>query len=216
MKVKAYAAACAVIAGIAAPGQSGAQVQFPVSMPASQVGEVAKYRTIDLWNNKELSTAETEIVELQPDRIVSRSKRSDQAGTRTTLTTREWQPCRNMQNSDKMVCAGSFKFPMELGARHKYENLPWPNGTGHSSGDCEVKAEEKVTVPAGNFDAVRIECSGYWNRVFGGTFTGRQVETIWYAPKISRMVKFQFTDYYSSGGGVFNKTLTELTEFAGK
>lgn len=208
--------ACAAAAILLAPAFVRAQVQFPVGMPTPKVGEVAKYQTTDLWNNKELSTTGTEVVELQPERIVSRSKRSDQAEPRTTLATREWQPCRTMQNSDKLVCAGSFKFPMELGGRHKYENLPWPNGNGHSSAECEVKALEKVTVKAGTFDSVRIECGGYWNRVFGGVVSGRQVETLWYAPSISRMVKSQYTDYNSGIGGVFNKTQTELVEFIAK
>lgn len=193
-----------------------AQVQFPVNAPTSKLGEIAKYRNVDLWNNKELWTSQTELVEIQTDRFVSRVTSSDNPQPRASYFTREWQPCRTMQNSDQSVCAGAFKFPLQTGNKHAYEKLPWSNGNGHSSGSCEVKGEEKVTVPAGTFDAVRIECNGFWNRVFGGAFSGRVIETHWYAPKISRLLKTQYTDYNSGSGGIFNKTQTELTEFIEK
>ena len=193
-----------------------ADVQFPVNVPMSKLGEVAKYRNIDLWNNKELWTSEVEIVEVRPDQFVLRVSSSDNPQPRTSQFTREWQPCRTMKNSNQSICAGALKFPMQLGNKHSYENLPWTNGNGHSSGSCEVKGQEKVTVPAGTFDAVRIDCGGYWNRVFGGVFSGRVTETHWYSPKISRLVKTQFTDYNSGSGGVFNKTQTELIEFTEK
>ena len=121
-----------------------------------------------------------------------------------------------MRRSDEVVCTGSFKFPMQAGNKYNYEKLPWANRDGHSSASCEVKGEEKVTVPAGTFDAVRIECSGFWTRVFNGTGSGRQTEAQWYAPSINRFVKSQFSDTF--GGGAPNtKNQTELLEFtAGK
>lgn len=193
-----------------------ADVQFPVEAPTSKLGEVAKYRNTDLWNNKELRTSQVEIVEVQPEHFVMRVTASDEPQPRTSRFTRQWQPCRSMKNSDQMICAGALKFPMQIGGKHAYDNLPWANGNGHSSGSCEVKGQEKVSVPAGTFDAVRIDCGGYWNRVFGGVFSGRVTETHWYAPKISRVVKTQYTDYNSGSGGIFNKTQTELIEFTEK
>jgi len=192
------------------------QVQFPVSLPALKVGDTAKYRTVDLWNNKELSTSQNELVEIQNDRLVTRFTTSTAPEPRTAHFTREWQPCRTMRNSDQAVCAGAFKFPMQLANKHTYEKLPWPNGNGHSTATCEVKAEEKVNVPAGAFDTVRIECAGYYNRVFDGSFSGRQMDVYWYGPTIGRLVKSQHFDFTSSGSP-FNKTQTELIEFtAGK
>lgn len=193
-----------------------AQVQFPIGFPAPKVGDTAKYRTVDLWNNKELSTSQTELVEIQNDRFVTRFMTSTDPAPRTVYFTREWQPCRAMRNSDQTVCAGSFKFPMQLGNKHTYEKLPWTNGDGHSTATCEVKAEEKVSVPVGAFDTVRIECAGFWNRVFNGNFSGRQTEVYWYAPTIGRLVKSQFMNFTSSGSP-FDKTQTELVELtAGK
>ena len=117
-----------------------------------------------------------------------------------------------MLHSDQPVCGGGFKFPMQVGNRHTYERWPWPNGEGHSTASCEVMAAEKVIVPAGSFDAVRVECSGFWNRVFEGTSRGRQAEVYWYAPKISRQVKYQYRDW-DPYGSTYNRVQTELLEF---
>ena len=192
------------------------QVQFPVSPPALKVGEIAKYRMIDLWNNKELSTSQSELVEIQNDRFVTRSMTSTNPNPRTALFTREWLPCLSMRNSDQTVCAGAFKFPMQLANKHTYEKLPWITGNGHSSGACEVKAEEKVNVAAGTFDTVRIECAGFWNQVFDGASSGRQTEVYWYGPTVGRIVKSQFFNFRPNSSP-FDKTQTELIEFtAGK
>ncbi len=200
----------AILGGVSA--LAGAQVQFPVNLPTPKVGEVTKYRTVDLWNNKELSTSQIELVEIQNDRLVTRLTSSVDPSPSTRTFTSEWQPCRSMRNSDQLVCAGALKFPMQLGGKHSYDKLPWPSGNGHSSGACEVKAEEKVTVPAGTFDAVRLECSGFWNRIFDGTFGGKQTELFWYAPAIARIVKSQFFDFTSSGAAN-TKSQTEMTQF---
>lgn len=44
-----------------------AQIQFPVMHPASKVGEIAKYRTVDLWTNSEQSTSESVLVDIETD-----------------------------------------------------------------------------------------------------------------------------------------------------
>ncbi|HSI52873.1 MAG TPA: hypothetical protein VK981_02820, partial [Ramlibacter sp.] len=169
----------------------------------------------DLWNNRELRTSQMELVEVQADRYVVRLSTSVRPEPATVYFTPQWQPCRTMQNSDKAVCTGSLKFPMQVGDKHTYEKLPWNNGNGHSTASCEVKGEEKLTLAAGTFDTVRVECSGFWNRVYGGTFSGKQSEVAWYAPAISRVVKNEFTNY-DAGGKLDVRERSELVEFAAK
>jgi hypothetical protein len=193
-----------------------AQIQFPVGLPESKAGEITKYRTIDLWNNNELSSRTSEIVEVTSDQFVSRGKTSTAAAPSTVYNSREWHPCRSMRDSKDKVCTGAFKFPMQVGNKHTYDKLPWANGAGTHTGTCEVKGEEKLTVTAGSFDTVRIECSGFWNRVFDGFGSGRINEVLWYAPSISRLVKSQFSDTFTNGQ-LNTKSQTELVEFtAGK
>lgn len=194
------------------PGPVQAQMQFPLEMPAPKVGDTAKYRTIDLWNNTEISTSQTDIVEIQSERLITRSTSSTNSTPRTNVFTREWQPCRRMRGNDQPVCTGSLKFPMQLQDKHSYDKLPWPNGNGHTSGACQVKGEEKITVPAGAFATVRIECTGFWNRIYDQSDSGKMTELYWYAPSVARIVKSQYFDFNNSGSAV-NKTQTEMIEF---
>ena len=189
-----------------------AQVQFPVPMPRPTLGDISVFKTIDLWNNTERSQSRSEVVEVTKDNIVLRSTSSTRPEPTTLRYTAHWGPCRSLQNSTEVICAGALNFPMNVGGKHAYTRLPWPDGRGHSSGDCVVKQEEKVTTAPGVYETVVIECTGYYNRVVEGSFSGRQRELYWYAPSIGRVIKSEFYDFDTSGRP-FNKTRTELVEF---
>jgi hypothetical protein len=91
----------------------------------------------------------------------------------------------------------------------------------HKAGLCltgtgKVLGPEKVTVPAGAFDAIKIEISG--NRPFSGgpaqTETGpvRLKHQIWYAPKVKRVVKHARNTYAPKGNDL-DRDLYELVEY---
>jgi hypothetical protein len=71
--------------------------------------------------------------------------------------------------------------------------------------NTEVVAQEKVKVPAGEFEAFKIVSKGFWNNDTSGR-SGRAVVTSWYAPAARATVKVEFEDGFS-----FN--VTELVEF---
>jgi hypothetical protein len=208
----AYVIFAAITVGGGLLNSANAQVQFPIDKPTPKVGDVWKYRTVDLWTGNEQSTLSSEFVGLEADRFIYRFKSSLNNDVRTARETTDLGPCRTMQNSDQFICVGPFRFPMQLGQKTEFEKLPYPDGAGHNSAKCEVKAEEKVTVAAGTFDAVRVECAGFWNRVFDGFRSGRFTQALWYSPKANRNVKSQYFDFDVSGRP-FNKTQTELVEF---
>ncbi len=202
----------AAIAGGGLISSANAQVQFPVEKPTAKLGDVWKYRTVDLWTGKEASSISREFVGLEADRFTYRIKSSLNETVSTERQTTDLGICRTMRNSDQPVCVGAFSFPMQLGQKTEYEKQPFPNGVGHASAKCEVKAEEKVVVAAGTFDTVRVECVGFWNRVLGDGRSGRYTETHWYAPKVNRNVKYQYFNFNPVGEPV-NKTQNELVEF---
>ena len=85
----------------------------------------------------------------------------------------------------------ALKFPLAVGKRWSgsyvgytdYNKLLWDGETS-----CKVEALEKVTVPAGEFEAFRIECKEGWKvGPRGGSFPA----TRWYAPSIGAVVKEQ-------------------------
>ena len=76
--------------------------------------------------------------------------------------------------------------------------------------DCKVVARENRAVPAGTFDAFRIECAG-WTRGESGT----QVEIksrYWLAPEVRRFIDGFFWRRTSRGTVLENKTV-QLIEF---
>ena len=190
-----------------------AQIQFPLSRPNLKVGEVAKYRTIDLSKKTEISTSERELVQVSDEKLVERETSSVSPSPRDISYNRFWNSCRSLQYSTKVVCDGALKFPMQVGAKHEIKEHPWSNGQGHSSMKCEVKGEEKLTLAAGTFDTLRIECAGFWTDVIGNPrYAGQQSEILWYAPASGRIVRTQFTSLMSSGRPD-RKTQTDLVEF---
>ncbi|MFN3828644.1 MAG: hypothetical protein ACK4MK_01190 [Tepidimonas ignava] len=203
------------LAGIALAGWTAhvhAQ-NLPVERPTLQPGERWVYRVVDRWTNQETSKFEQIYAESVDGRLVFRvrSLTKDEA-PRTVYLSADQTPCRTMQRSQETVCAGVLKFPLKaVGDRWSYSKLPWPNGKGYFEAECEIKGEEKVTVAAGTFDTVRIECKGQRTRVFDGSGSSRTDETMWYAPAAKRMVRYEFNTYRSDGRPDDRNT-TELVE----
>ena len=86
-----------------------------------------------------------------------------------------------------------LKFPIDIGTRWSFKTK-WANKETGSSGtaefDVEALAAEKVTVPAGTFDAVRLRAKGYMYA--GGTWV--VTITYWYAPAVKRIVRQEWRD----------------------
>lgn len=104
---------------------------------------------------------------------------------------------------------------MKVGDKYDFKELPWTNGNGHYSESCAVTGSEAVTVPAGTFQTLKIECDGTWTRVFEGSGSGKVTETLWYSPKVNRLVKSAYDDR-NAAGKLENRSITELVEFAAK
>lgn len=183
----------------------------PIERPVWRVGDNWTYRTLDGWNNNETGRSMVTLVAFENNLNISRFKNLTSDEESTTSSTADLQPCRSMQNDTTVVCAGAFKFPFTAGYKHSFNKLPASNGRSHLSADCEGQGMEKIKVPAGEFDAYRIECKGFWTLVFGGNSSGRFQQTLWYAPSVRNQVKSVFEDRRSNGSPN-NKSITELVE----
>jgi hypothetical protein len=194
-----------------------AQATGQYGIPEPKVGNTWRYRTIDLWNNKELFSWELELVEIQPDRLIHRMTNVETRVTQTQRTDRDLSPCRRDVGADNEVCVGALAFPLRVGDKYQYERQPWPNGNGYYSGKCKAAAAENVTVPAGTYETIRVECKGTWTRVSGGALSGNITQTLWYSTKVNRLVKWIFIDYKPSGKREADtKRQTEMIEFIQK
>lgn len=198
---------------------AGTETSAVAELPTPSVGTVWTYRVLDMWNNTELRQFEEELVEIQADRLVFRSRRPGAEEAKTVYYGRSLASCRRLRGSEEEMCTGSLAFPLRVGNRTRYEKRPWSSGDGHSSAQCEVAGVEAVTVGAGTFESYRIDCDGNWNRMFETGprqgMSGRFEETIWYSPSVGRYVKWNYNSYGSSGR-IYTKEQTELIAFVPK
>lgn len=121
----------------------------------------------------------------------------DKAGDKRGRTTRD---------GDSLI-----QFPIEAGKKYniKFKWVSSNGGEGRSDLSATVKTLEKIPVAAGQFEAFRIEIQGWW---YNGNYSGRQQQTLWYAPDVKRVIKSEHKDFQSNGSP-FNHSVVELVEF---
>ncbi|OOG50695.1 hypothetical protein B0E49_18400 [Polaromonas sp. C04] len=120
-------------------------------------------------------------------------------------------PDLSIMESSTSVVSGEVKtlsFPLEVGKKWAYK-ASFANKVTGSKGRWELKATvvafEKVKVPAGEFDAFKVEYKGFWNSDTTHS-NGRLVLANWYAPATRSLVKTEYDDGY-------NNWVRQLVEF---
>jgi hypothetical protein len=114
-----------------------------------------------------------------------------------SVFTRDWS-LREIKRAGEVTFKGEpgrpqLQFPLDVGKRwNGNSTATLPNGVQRWQGEASVQKVEKVTVPAGTFDAYLVRYEGYYNTV-NGRGNVRWVETIWYAPEARRWIKRDWT-----------------------
>lgn len=201
----------AIAGGCLLAGTAAAQDMAPIERPVLKVGDSWTYRTLDGWNNNEIRRTLYTLAALEGAQSITREKDLATEKESTITNNADLQPCRSMQNDTTVVCAGAYRFPFTAGYKHSYRKLPTSSGRSYFDADCEGKGMEKVKVPAGEFDAFRIDCKGRWTLVFGGNASGNFQQTLWYAPAVRNQVRSTFEDRLPNGSPN-TKLITELVE----
>ncbi|GAB4401678.1 MAG: hypothetical protein OHK0048_18730 [Rhodoferax sp.] len=176
-------------------------------------GERWVYQKTDLWTDNVQDKYEDVFAEVLDNKLVFRGKSLIQDKKPWTLYfSRDLQPCRSLSGESEEICAGILKFPLRsIGERWGFNKLPWSNGKGYYEADCELTAQEKIRVPAGEYDTLRIACKGRWQRTVDGNSNGRYEETLWYAPAVKRHVRIDYNDW-TAGNRLDTRIRTELVE----
>jgi hypothetical protein len=208
--VSPWLVACA--AGSLLANAAWAQDMVAIERPVLRLGDSWTFRSLDGWTDQETSRSANTLVAFENNLNVSRVKNLTSGEETTASANADWQPCRSMQNDTTVICTGPLKFPIAAGYKHSFRKLPLGRGVVYADGDCEGRGMEKVKVPAGEFDAYRIECKGFWNLVVGGNASGTFQHTIWYAPAVRNQIRSVFEDRRPNGQPN-NKTITELVEY---
>ncbi len=170
-------------------GQSGA-----VSAPQPLVGDIWRYAARDGYTGMAKGELEYRIDAITSDTINVTLQQGDR--TANERYTRDWnwreRPMTNLQNFRYEPAYPALPFPLEAGKTWQSYIRATDPGTGQVNRvriDGKVLGGERVKVPAGEFDALKVR-----RLVYAGNhdyFRGEEhiAEFDWYAPKLGQIVK---------------------------
>jgi hypothetical protein len=162
---------------------------------------------------------------------------------RSIVMASDWSRVRSV-NGEETVVAQPMNFPLSAGKSWKLHYREEHPNARHGWEDWTVTytvvGHETVQVPAGSFDAIKIEGEGRWtaevlpsstatasavgasgNAGVGAQVvttqahqaTGRTYKVAWYVPAVKRWVK-SVEEYYGSGGIRNERYVSELESFS--
>jgi len=107
---------------------------------------------------------------------------------------------------------GYLSFPMTVGKGWDFHHVRrFTSGTLDVSGHAEVVAFERVRVPAGSFDAFKIESRGTNAKQLERLYSAPFRATYWYAPSVRKIIKEDYALYLDHQVQTHNIELAAFT-----
>lgn len=169
--------------------------------------------TNGLVNERDYTTIE-DVVEITDKEIQTRIRTKGRSGSGIAAYTKEWNPV-DVISARYDPNLGRFSFPLQVGKKWDggADKMLFSNGKhGKFSLKGEVVSLEKVTVPAGTFDAYKVVLTVDAMATDEDANIGHTVETYWYAPSAKREIKSEYV--FSKDGRVRSKDIFELLEYS--
>jgi hypothetical protein len=210
--VKAAAFLLVLPAGLVCSGSAVAVEN--ADRPDVHVGDLWSWQhTNGLAGEKDYTTIE-DVLEVSDSEIKTRERVKGKPNSSVAAFTREWNP------ADVVIARydpflRELSFPLQIGKKWdaSADKMLFSNGKhGNFVLKGEVVALEKVTVPAGTFDAYKITLHIDATVSDEDANIGNTLETIWYAPAVKRYVKYENT--FSRDGRVRSKDVNELIQYS--
>jgi len=185
-----------------------------IDKPDIHVGDRWDFQhTNGLANEKDFTQID-DVVEITDDEIRVRSRIKGKPGNGIGTYTREWNAV-DVGSARYQPNLNVFAFPLQVGKKWdgNADKMLFTNGKhGKFQLKGEVVAFEKVTVPAGTFDAYKISIAIDAVATDEDANIGHTVETYWYAPSVKRYVKSE--NVFSRDGRPRSKDIYELLDFS--
>jgi hypothetical protein len=181
---------------------------FPIERPTLKKGDTWKYQYTNLWKNEVLPGQSSLSVALADDKKINFAGTNREGGV--------WKYGSDLDLNRSY----SFKGDKYLNREHVWpltENSRWDNNREFAEGEAEVKwtesckvtSLEKVKVPAGEFDSVKVECKVSWTNSLNANGSGEKIR--WYAPQVKRVIKTE--EKWWVGSRLNDQSRMELTEY---
>lgn len=194
MPITALAASTAIVASAAT---GGASLPPPVAVPLTQaeapvfrVGEEWKFAYTNELDPSKNKTYVQRVANVSPEGV--RLEIPSSGGPRFVDLDRDGNFVRSAVESFA-PSAETLRFPLFVGkswdAEYTYTSGNW---TSHCERESKVVAVERVSTPAGIFDAFRVESRTGYSGTAVSSGAGRSYSVDWYAPAVGRVVKEDF------------------------
>lgn len=193
---------------------SAATVQAEnAAVPDIHVGDRWVYQHIDGMTNEPNFSRVEDVVEVSGSAIRTRIRIKGKQGQDLLTYTPEWNPT-DIASAQFTPSLKLFTFPLDVGKKwdgkaDKRIFKTGDHGTLYSKG--EVLGLEKVTVPAGSFDAYKIHVSLDGSSNMEDAQTGHTEEVYWYVPAVKRFVRLE--SKFTKDGSLRSDDILELQEF---
>jgi hypothetical protein len=188
---------------------SHAQASFPIERPSVNVGDHWRYQRVDLFKN-EIQGQPISITVDKIDGKEIRFKHINQnavSGTRRQTLDYNWISSYRGEPQVRMI----FQWPLAVGANWDYTFKYLNQWDGTSKTNCKVQGKETLKVLAGEFEAVKIFCRGFWTTTVGGD--GSEETTVWYAPVVKQAIKTVYRGYFRGNVDVqWSEELIDYTQ----
>jgi hypothetical protein len=216
----AKSACIALCIMFSAPLAMAAEPHDPVTAPAPAVGDSWTSQYTDVWKGAKGNINRMEVTSVDDAGIHVDIKR---AASGALLTKQLFSAEMNPVERGNMHFAPSFarfQFPLEPGKEWS-SDIVGDNPKAGKHWRYRIKGKvlnwEKVKVPAGEFDALKVVVDALYNgeetNSNGGS--GHLTETIWFVPELNNFVKLDYhdTDWQ---GRIFNRDSWELMSYVHK
>lgn len=198
----ALGAGCAGLPAVPAP--AGAE---PLPQPALRVGDRWRYRLTDLYTGATVGEAQVDLVAAAPelrlrvDRGDGRPALEERYADAWTVVAETIYDAPLRFEAPMPVVPPGARAGLRSSSRTRYHSeyasraLDW-------SQRLRVVGWERVEVPAGTFDALRIERMIDFAHPDFFRFGAERVDVLWYAPQVGRWVLREWTGSYMPGSPV--------------
>jgi len=203
-------------------GASADNLPSKIEAPTIKKGDSWTYNKIDGWKNQKEFTSVMVVTDVTDAGFTEEAKRTDN-GVVTIFHRDKNLNLLETEVGDRKFITTPFEphlsFPLEVGKTWEQEVTYTRNFDDRkvvASLKAKVVGWEKVSVPAGTFDALKIMIDGPYNgsssSPSGGRWSGQRSETLWYSPEAKTTVKliYEDPDTYRSG---LTKAIYEVVEY---
>lgn len=190
-----FTAACSTPTNrIAAPTRAPAP-------PGVLSGETWRYRLINRYNNLPIGEILAEVTQVEPELTVTLTDQDGQRWGEEKYAS-PWEVIQEPIYNETLQFAQPIPLlPPNLAVGEQTQSTTRYQLTNDGTSrhwDSRLKAVgwERIRVPAGQFDCLRIERIAYFEPSGVSKSQARRVETLWYAPRINRWALREWTGFY--------------------